>query len=377
MGGRLRLDRRTKDLCHRLKRGEIALIDHADLDSTAAEWLVEIRPAAIVNAQRSITGRYPNTGPATILEAGIPLIDNVGTEVFERVREGQDVQVRGNELLDADGNPLASGTRLAPADVEAALETARANLRGELQRFTENTLRYVAAETEMAVGDIPLPTLKTSMRGRPVLIVVRGKGYKEDLAAACTFIREQKPVLIGVDGGADAIMEAGFRPHFLLGDMDSVSDATLRSGAEILVHTYRDDRVSPGMVRVQKMGLEAQALPAPGTSEDVAMLMAYQSGAELIVAVGTHFSLVEFLDKRRNGMASTFLTRLKVGSILVDAKGLGRLYRPALSPGLLMALIASGAAVMVVVALQSPAVRSWLTSAAMLIELWLRNRGLL
>lgn len=371
----MRLDRRTKDLCRRLKRGEIAVLDHPDLDGAAAEALAERGPAAVVNAALSVTGRYPNHGPSILLEAGIPLLDACGPELFERLKEGQRAELRGEELW-VDGAAVARGERLTPELVEERLARARHNLGRELAEFSRNTLEFLERETDVAVGDLPMPPLKVSLRHRPALVVVRGEGYKRDLQWVQPFIRERQPVLIAVDGGADALLEAGHKPHLIVGDMDSASEAALRCGAELIVQTYTDGRPSPGLQRLEELGLTGHALAAPGTSEDLAMLLAYQGGATVIVAVGTHFSLVEFLDKRRAGMASTFLTRLKVGSILVDAKGLSRLYRPDLSRGLLLTLLLSALLPILVVVFNSPPLQRWLGLLGMGIEVWLRRHGL-
>lgn len=373
--GRARCGRRTKDLVQRLRRGEIAVIDHEDLDGAAARALLACRPAAVVNAASSISGRYPNSGPGILLDAGIPLLDATGPDLLEKVRDGDLLCWRGAVLYRGE-EAVAEGTPLTGEGLGERLEAARQNLQGELQAFSENTLRYLAAEAAFATADLSLPPLRTSLRGRPALVVVRGDGCREDLAAIRGYIRDARPVLIGVDGGADALLEAGFRPDLIIGDMDSATDAALRCGAELIVHTYPDGRTSPARARLCDLGLAFHALPAPGTSEDVAMLLAYQAGAELIVAVGTHFSLVEFLDKRRAGMASTFLTRLKVGSILVDAKGARRLYQPGPPLTHLMVLVVAAAAPILVIALHSPAVQRWLSMAGMAIGIWLRRLGL-
>lgn len=375
VSGRLRVDARTKTLCQRLRRGEIAVIDHADLDGPAAYALVDCHPAAVINAARSVTGRYPNTGPGILLEAGIPLLDTDAPDLVSRVKEGALAELRGEELW-VEGERVAGGTLVRKEALAADLERARANLRNELQAFSENTLDYLAREKELAVGDLPMPDLKVSFRNRPVLVVVRGEGYKQDLQWVLPFIREQKPILVGVDGGADALLESGHKPHLIIGDMDSASKAALRCGAELVVHTYADGRTSPGLKRVEELGLKAVELASPGTSEDVAMLLAYQGGASLLCVVGTHFSMVEFLDKRRAGMASTFLTRLKVGSILVDAKGLGRLYRPGLSGGMVLAVFVSALLPIVVLILNSAGVQRWLGLLGMSVEVWLRKHGL-
>lgn len=335
-------DRRTKNLTKRLRPGDIALIHHADLDTTAARTLVDCKVAAVVNAAPSITGRYPNLGPSILLEAGIPLLDNVGEEAFQAAHDGKPAHLIGDTLRFADGFCL-TGTPFTRERIEALMEAARANLSGELDRFARNTLEYLNNEKALLFDPIEVPRLKTRFADKHVLIVVRGEGYKEDLAMLTDYLRDARPVLLAVDGGADALLEAKLRPDVILGDMDSVSDAALRCGAELVVHGYvkGDSRGAPGLERLHQLGLEAQVFHSPGTSEDIAMLLADELGAQLIVAVGTHFSLVDFLDKGRRGMASTFLTRLRIGSKLVDAKGVARLsaqQRPRLSELALLAL---------------------------------------
>ena len=375
MLARVRADARTKELVKRLRRGEIALIDHEDLDATAAQALAACKPAAVVNRSTSITGRYPNGGPTVLLAAGIPLYDALDRDALAELSEGDAVEI-GEGVLLREGRPLALLRQLDAAGVRERLAMAGQNLEEELRRFSENTLRYIAAERGFVTADLPLPPLKTPLRGRPALIVARGDGYKQDLAAIRAYIQNARPALIGVDGGADALLEAGYQPHLIVGDMDSATDAALHCGAELVVHAYADGRPSPGWERVQRLGLAAHSLPAPGTSEDVTMLLAYQAGATLLVAVGTRFSLIEFLDKRRSGMASTFLTRLKVGSLLVDAKGVSRLYQPAFSSRHLLLLVLSASLPVLAIAVHAPAFQRWLAVSRLVVELWLRRLGL-
>lgn len=340
IAGPARLDRRTKNLTKRLHPGDIAIIDHVDLDRVAAEALIACRPSAVVNASASISGRYPNLGPELLVEAGIPLLDAVGQGVIGRLPEGEWVHIEDDILYRGD-KPVAVGTLLDKESVRAAMEEARAGLSEQIEAFAANTLEYIREERDLLLDGVGVPPIRTRMDGRQVLIVVRGYHYREDIAALRPYIREYRPVMIGVDGGADALLEAGYRPHIIIGDLDSVSDEALRSGAEIVVHAYRDGR-APGMERLNELGLDGVPFPATGTSEDIAMLLADDRGANLIVAVGTHATLVEFLDKGRAGMASTFLTRLRVGGKLVDAKGVSRLYRSRISTTslLLMSLAA-------------------------------------
>ncbi|WP_233517897.1 putative cytokinetic ring protein SteA [Geodermatophilus marinus] len=334
----MRLDRRTKNLTKRLRPGDIAVIDHTDIDRVSADSLVACKVAAVVNASASISGRYPNLGPEILTAAGIPLVDNAGKEVLSAVKEGSRVRLDGDTLLLEDGTVLATGTQQTPETIAEAMAEARAGLSTQLEAFATNTMEYMKRERALLLDGVGVPDVETRIEGRHVLVVVRGYDYKEDLQALRSYIRDYRPVLIGVDGGADALKEAGYQPDMIIGDMDSVSDDVLRSGAEVVVHAYADGR-APGLARVQDLGVDAITFPAAATSEDIAMLLADEKGAKLIVAVGTHATLVEFLDKGRGGMASTFLTRLRLGGKLVDAKGVSRLYRSRISTTALVVLV--------------------------------------
>jgi uncharacterized membrane-anchored protein len=338
--GVVRLDRRTKNLTKRLRPGDIAVIDHVDLDRVSAEALVACRVAAVVNVSDSISGRYPNLGPEILVEAGIPLLDAIGREVFSVLREGETVRIDGGVLY-RGAEEVAKGIPHDSASVAELMDEARAGLSTQLEAFTANTMEYLRRERDLLLDGVGVPEIHTPIDGRHVLIVVRGYDYRDDLSALRPYIREYRPVLIGVDGGADALVESGYQPDIIVGDMDSVRDDTLKGGAEVVVHAYRDGR-APGSERLAQLGVEATVFSAAGTSEDVAMLLADSKGASLIVAVGTHNSLVEFLDKGRSGMASTFITRLRVGAKMVDAKGVSRLYRSRVSTLQVVILILAG-----------------------------------
>ena len=337
--GPVRVDPRTKNLTKRLRPGDIAVIDHLDIDRVSAEALAGCRPIAVLNAAKSTSGRYPNLGPDILLAAGIALVDDLGPDVLG-LFEGSVVRVVDGEV-DAGEALVAEGTVQDEASVATAMDEARAGLSVQLESFAANTMDYLRRERDLLLDGVGVPDISTVIDGRQVLIVVRGYHYKEDLTALRHYVKEYRPVLIGVDGGADAIIEMGWTPHLIVGDMDSVSDKALSCGAEIVVHAYRDGR-APGVERVEKLGVKHVVFPATGTSEDVAMLLADDKGAELIVAVGTHATLVEFLDKGRSGMASTFLTRLRVGTKLIDAKGVSRLYRQRISSWQLAWLVVAG-----------------------------------
>jgi uncharacterized membrane-anchored protein len=344
-----RLDRRTKNLHKRLAPGDIAIIDHADLDRDSAASLIRRQVSAVVNVAPSISGRYPNLGPQLLLEAGIPLVDDVGPDVFEQVKDGRSVRLDGDTLYLGE-IIVAKGTVQTAESVAGDMAMAEEGLASQLKTFVTNTMDYVGRESELLFDGIQAPELRTRIEGRHVLVVARGYRHREDLQALRSYIREFKPVIVAVDGGADALLEAGRRPDLIVGDMDSVSDKALKCGAELVVHAYPNGH-APGLPRVQDLGLESVLFPAPGTSEDVAVLLADEQGASLIVEVGMRFSLIEFLDKGRSGMASALLTRIKVGDKIVDAKGVSRLYRNRIS-GWALVVLALAAAVTIVVAVR-------------------------
>ena len=335
--GPARLDRRTKDLVRRLRPGDIAIVDHVDLDRGSAEALVSAGVAAVVNVAPSTSGRYPNLGPDVLLTAGVPLLDRVSGDVFRHVREGDVVRL-DDDALHVGDRVVARGARQDELSVAAAVAQARAGLAAQLEALVADTRQYLLQERDLLLDGVGIPVLTTAFEGRHAVVVVRGHDYREDLRRLRPYLRDHRPVLVGVDGGADALLEAGCTPDLVVGDLDSVSDAALRCGAEVVVRAAPDGH-APGLQRVQELGVPAVVFPTAGTSEDMALLLADEGGAELIVAVGTHATLVEFLDKGRQGMSSTFLTRLRVGGKLVDAKGVSRLHRPQISCWSLLALV--------------------------------------
>jgi uncharacterized membrane-anchored protein len=355
VGGLVRRGRRTKKLVRSLRPKEIALIDHEDLDRVSAEDLISAEAVAVLNCRASRSSEYPNMGPLLLVEAGITLIDLPDDRLFDLCRDGDRLELREGEVW-RNGEMLVAGTLQKPEDVRADNAQRRLEIGGALEAFARNTVEHMVEEQDLLSGKIDLPRFDTEFRDRPALIVVRGVDHQADLQALRPYIRDTKPVLVGVDGGANAIIEEGFKPDMIVGDMDSASDATLRSGAELVVHAYPDGR-APGRELLDSLSLDHKVVPAPGTSQDVAMLIAGEKGASLIVSVGSQFNLVEFLDKNRRGMSSTFLTRLRLGEKIVDAKGVSRLYRP--SPGLSPAVIvlAAGLVAFLIVVLATPALR--------------------
>jgi uncharacterized membrane-anchored protein len=322
--GVVTVGRNTKRLIREAKPRQILIVDHRDLDEMAALSLIELKCVAIINAAPSMSGDYPTKGPLLLLQAGIPLFE-IEPQLFTLFEDGMQIII-SHHIHSLDNNQISIPyTRFTMAKWEALRIMADHNVGNQLSHFIDNTLKYAQKEKDFVIHPLPIPQLRTMMANKHVVVVVRGSGYKSDLQALHDYIEDYRPVLVGVDGGADALMEYGHIPDLVIGDMDSISDEALMLGKEIIVHAYPDGR-APGMTRVHALGLEAEIIPSYGTSEDVAMLLAYELKAELIVTLGTHTHMIDFLEKGRKGMASTILVRMKIGSKLVDAKGVSKLY---------------------------------------------------
>ncbi|MCW3028384.1 MAG: hypothetical protein JWN81_1595 [Solirubrobacterales bacterium] len=360
VAGPVRPGRKTKLLVKHLRRGDVALIDHLDIDRVSAEELIAAGATAVLNCSASSGGTYPNLGPQLLVEAGILLVDLPDDSLFEILSDGDPIVVvdrgpAGGQVLHR-GEVIAGGEVLDLGRVRADTQARRREIGEALERFAHNTIEHMREERELLAGRIELPRFATDFRDRSTLVVVRGVGHQHDLRVLRPFIRDMRPLLVAVDGGAESLLEAGLTPDMIVGDMDSAGEDALRCGAELVVHSYPDGR-APGRHRLEELGLDFKLVPAPGTSQDVAMLIAAEKGARLIVSVGSQFNLVEFLDRNRKGMSSTFLTRLRIGEILVDAKGVNRLYRP--RPGLtpLLVVIVAGLIALVAVVWMTPALR--------------------
>jgi uncharacterized membrane-anchored protein len=367
--GTARLGQRTKHLVKRLRPGDVAVIDHVDIDRIAAEELIEAGAAAVLNASPSSQGRYPNAGPLMLARAGICLVDAPDVGLFELLRDGQRVRIVG-ETIFAGGEEVARGRILRVPELEREMREHRQRIDEALAEFAENTVAHVREETDLLTGNVAFPPTRASFRDRHALIVVRGDRHRRDLKALRAYIRDVRPLIVAVDGGADGVLEAGLKPDVILGDMDSASDEALRCGAELVVHAYPDGR-APGRERLRRAGLDHQVVPAAGTSEDVAMLMAHEKGAALIVSVGAHFNLIEFLDRKRGGMSSTFLTRLKIGERLVDAKGVSRLYNPSSTLAPLLFFAVAFLVLLTILVITSPALNDVFELVWLKIRIWL------
>lgn len=373
--GYIKKDIKTKNLVKRLKPGEIAIIKHKDIDEVAALSLIECRPKIVLNAEESISGKYPNRGPKLLLEAGIQIIDLDNKEIFEKLNENEKITIK-DEKIYVDRIYIGNGVLLTKDILKKKTDESKKNIENELENFIENTLDYAKKEKNLILGNIKLPDVDINFKNKHVLVVVRGKDYKKDLLAIRHYIEEIKPILIGVDGGGDALLEFGYIPDIVIGDMDSVSDKCLKLCKEIVIHAYSDG-TAPGLNRIEKLGLEYKLFPSPGTSEDITMLLAYEKGADFIVAVGTHTNMIDFLEKGRKGMASTFLVRLKVGTKLIDAKGVNKLYKERIKPIYLFNVLFSSLIPIIVVFALSPFSKQLLKLLQIRLKLIFELKGIL
>jgi len=368
--GTARLGRRTKHLVRRLGPGDVAVIDHVNVDRIAAEELISTGVGVVVNASPSSDGRYPNAGPLLLAQAGVMLLDVEEGDPFELLADGERVTISEGGAVLVSGREVLRGHVLGVEELERRRDEQLQRVDEALAEFAENTVAHVRQETDLLTGSVEFPPTRASFRDRHVLIVVRGDRHRRDLKALRAYVRDVRPLVVAVDGGANGVLEAGMKPDVILGDMDSAGDEALRCGAELIVHAYPDGR-APGRERLLELGLEHTLLPAAGTSEDVAMLLAYEKGAALIVSVGAHFNLIEFLDRKRGGMSSTFLTRLRIGEKLVDAKGVSRLYNPSSPFGPLVLFLAAFTILLAIVVITSPVLNDLVQLTWLKIKIWL------
>nr|WP_040520809.1 putative cytokinetic ring protein SteA [Gordonia malaquae] len=328
--GIARIDKNTKRLLQRIGEDEIAVLDEVDLDRVTADALIEAKVAAVVNVSESITGRYPNLGPEVLAASGIVLLDNVGGEIFSRIKDGQKVRVHDARLYVGD-RVVARGEELDERIVADRMLDAKTGLVDHLEAFSGNTIEFIRSESPLLIDGVGIPDVRCKLEGRHVVVVAEGVGRGADLKALKPFIKEYQPIMIGVGAGADTLMKAGYRPAIVVGDPDEIDTDTLKSGAELVLPADPDGH-APGLERIQDLGVGATTFPAAGSAADLALLLADFHGADLIVTAGLGGSLNDFFDRElRDQIPSTFLTRLKVGPKLVDAKAVSTLYRSRVS----------------------------------------------
>jgi uncharacterized membrane-anchored protein len=358
--GLARVHRRTANVLGRLHAGDVAVLDHLDMDRATAQALVDAGVVAVVNASPMISGRFPNLGPELLVEAGILVVDGAGPEIFDRVKDGTPLRVDGGEVH-ADDTLVADARELTPDLVRAEMDRARSGLSAQLESFTHNSTEFLRREQDLLLHGHGVPQTATEMAGRPVVVAVRSHGWEEELRGIKPFVREQRPVLIGVDRGADALAGAGHHPDVVVvtgGSDDLPAAAVLRRARDVVVLVERGAKRG-ATEPFERLGIRPLRFETSATTEDAALLLAAAHEAALIVGVGMHATLDEFLDRRRSGLASTFLTRLKLGPDLVDAAAVPRLYDGAVRPRHVVGALAAGVLAVAAAVSVTPVGQQW------------------
>ncbi|NIJ11551.1 putative membrane-anchored protein [Saccharomonospora amisosensis] len=350
--GTARVDRNTRELLRRVGRGDIAVLDEVDLDRTTANALVRAGVAAVVNAAPSISGRYPNLGPELIVGAGIPLVDRVGGEALRRIKDGSKLRVHEADVYSGD-TLVAAGTVQTAETIADQMIEAKAGMSTQLEAFSANTIEFLRRERALILDGVGVPQVGVRLRDRHVLVVAPGTDHAEDLRALRKYVAEHRPVLVGIDAGADTLRGQGHTADIVVGDPNNVRAETLKECAEVIVPAQPDGH-APGLERIQDLGISAATFPASGNPEDLALLLAEAGGASLVVTVGFQATLREFLDNGRSGSnPSTFLTRLKLGTRLVDGKAVAALHRSRVSVGAVVLLVVAALLAMLTALLAS------------------------
>lgn len=373
--GTARVDRDTDRLLRRVGAGDVVVLDILDLDRATADALVDAGVVGVVNASPSISGRYPNLGPEVLVANNITLIDNVGPEVFKKIKDGAKVRLHDGGVYHGDRR-LAHGVERTDEEIADLMHDAKTGLVAHVEAFAGNTIEFIRSESPLLIDGIGVPEIDVDVYRRHVVVVTDGPGSAEDLKALKPFIKEYQPVLVGVGVGADILRSCGYRPQLIVGNPDQISAESLRSGAQIVLPADADGHAA-GLERIQDLGIGAMTFPAAGSATDLALLLVDHHGASLIVTAGHAATIEEFFDRSRaQSNPSTFLTRLKVGKKLVDAKAVATLYRSHISGGAI-ALLVLAVLLAVIAALwvsrSDTVVIDWLTNYWQRFALWVQG----
>ncbi|MDT5086050.1 MAG: hypothetical protein QOJ61_3093 [Mycobacterium sp.] len=336
--GTARVDRDIDRLLRRVCPGDIVVLDVLDLDRITADALVDAEIAAVVNASPSVSGRYPNLGPEVLVANGVTLIDETGPDVFKKIKDGAKVRLHNGGVYSGDRR-LILGTERTDEEIADLMQEAKSGLVSHLEAFAGNTIEFIRSESPLLIDGIGIPDVDVDLRRRHVVVVADEDDATEDLKRLKPFIKEYQPVLIGVGAGADVFRKAGYRPQLIVGDPSTLSTEVLKCGAQVVLPADADGH-APGLERIQDLGVGAMTFPAAGSPADLALLLADHHGAALLVIAGQRANIETFFDRtRQHSNPSTFLTRLRIGEKVVDAKAVATLYHNRISGGAVALLI--------------------------------------
>jgi uncharacterized membrane-anchored protein len=355
---------RTGAVVRRLRRGDVAVLDHVDMDRDTATALVDAGVTAVVNASPMISGRYAHLGPEVLAEAGVLLVDQIGAEGRDRIRDEAPVRVHAGQVYaaaaDGSGELLASGRQVDSDMVHIEMAAARSGLLVQLDDLTHSTSDFLRREQQLLVDGRGLPEVGTDLSGRPVVVVAEAK--HADLQALRRFVREQAPALIAVGAVADDLIGVSWAPDVVVvtaGDPSSLPSVdALRIARDVVV-------LAPGgssrseLAAIETAGVTPYLVDSTASAEDVALLLADRADARLMVGVGLSSRLEDILDPERSVHASTFATRLKVGSRLVDASAVQALYGSRRSPLQLALVLLTGTTALLAAIAVTPVGHEW------------------
>lgn len=362
--GTARVDHDIDRLLRRVGPGDIVVLDILDLDRITADALVEADIAGVVNASASISGRYPNLGPEVLVANGVTLIDEAGPTVFKKIRDGAKVRLYNGAVYAGDRR-LARGVERNDVEIADLMLEAKSGLVAHLESFAGNTIEFIRSESPLLIDGIGIPEIDVDLRRRHVVLVGDELDASDDLKRLKPFIKEYQPVLIGIGSGADVLRKAGYRPQLIVGDPDQMSAEVLRCGSQVVLPADADGH-APGLERIQDLGVGAMTFPAAGSAMDLALLLADHHGAALLVTAGHSANIETFFDRTRQMTnPSMFLTRLKVGEKLVDARAVATLYRNRVSAGAI--------ALLVLAMLMAVIVALWVSQTDAVVLDWLSN----
>ena len=362
--GHARVDRDIDRLLRRVGQGDIVVLDVLDLDRVTADALVDAGVIGVVNASPSISGRYPNLGPEVLMANNIVLIDNAGPEIFKKIKDGSKVRLHDGGVYHGERR-LVHGVERTDEEISDLMHDAKTGLVAHLEAFAGNSIEFIRSESPLLIDGIGIPDIDVDVYRRHVVVVSDGPSAAADLKALKPFIKEYQPVLVGAGAGADILREGGYRPQLIVGNPEQMSADVLKCGAQVVLPADADGHAS-GLERIQDLGIGAMTFPAAGSAADLALLLVDHHGASLIVTAGHSANIEEFFDRTRvQSNPSTFLTRLKVGEKLVDAKAVATLYRNHIS-GTAIALLILAVLLAVVAAL-------WVSRADTVVIDWIVN----
>lgn len=320
--GPARLVRADADLVAGLRPGDIAVIDRADLDRADADRLIGAGVVAVINLASSATGRFPNLGPQSLAQAQITHVDQVGPGITARIRSGDRLRVHDGKIF-RDGVLVASGVSHDVERAAADLSAASSDLTTSLDILAANAADHLRREHAMLLEGVRVPTTRTAMKERPVVLVSDTFDAATDLAGLKQFIRDRDPVLIGAGRGADVLLQGGFAPTIAIGDIEELSAEVIRRSHEVVVTTSSGQIANPE--RLERHGSDVTRFVAAGPAADLAIVLADSGDASVIVHAGAAPSLVDFLGQGSGLLGSAFVVRLRAAQRLVDAKAVAHL----------------------------------------------------